>query len=136
MTDPDLVARKLAAIETHLRELRELANLDRMDEDVKEERFITATLRLVLQNVIDVAAHIVADDRLGAPKTLRQTFQILGRAGRLDRELAESLGRMAGLRNLLVHEYAALDLDRVRTIVKDHLGDIDGFVETVRARLR
>ena len=106
-----------------------------MAVDIKEERFVTATLRLVLQNVIDVAAHIVADDRLGAPQTLRQTFLILARAERLEPSLAESLGRMAGLRNLLVHEYAALDLERVRSIVENDLRDIEAFVETVRARL-
>lgn len=135
MTDPETVARKLATIETHLRELRELARLDRLESDIKEQRFVTATLQLLLQNVIDVASHVVADDRLGTPKSQRHTFQVLAQAHRLDEDLARNLGRMAGFRNLLVYQYAALDLDRVRAVVEEHLDDLDRFVEAIRARL-
>jgi hypothetical protein len=40
-TDPDLVAKTLAFIETRLRELSTLARLDRIREDLKEGRFVT-----------------------------------------------------------------------------------------------
>lgn len=40
MTDPELLAKKLAEIETHVRELREEADLSRLRSDIKEERFV------------------------------------------------------------------------------------------------
>ncbi|HVR30967.1 MAG TPA: hypothetical protein VMS86_15700 [Thermoanaerobaculia bacterium] len=48
MTDPDLVAKKLAQIETRLCELRTEADLSRLHEDVKEERFVAHTLQLAV----------------------------------------------------------------------------------------
>ena len=35
---------------------------------------------------------------------------------------------MAGFRNLLVHEYMQIDLDRVYDLLQNHLGDFRTFV--------
>ncbi len=40
MTDAELVAKKLAFIETSCRELRQLADLERIRTDVRERRFV------------------------------------------------------------------------------------------------
>jgi hypothetical protein len=44
MTDLDLVAKKLALIETCVRELRSLARPEQIRHDVREERFVEHTL--------------------------------------------------------------------------------------------
>jgi hypothetical protein len=44
VTDQDLVAKKLAFIETCLRELRQQARPDRLSADVRELRFVEHTL--------------------------------------------------------------------------------------------
>ena len=46
MTDPDLVAKKLAVIETSVRELRTLARPEEVTRDVKEQRFVEHTLQV------------------------------------------------------------------------------------------
>ena len=105
MTDSDLVAQKLAEVETYLHELRTLARLDRLLTDLKEQRFVCHTLQLAVQAVLDVASHIVSDERLGEPANLRELFVLLARGGWIEREQVPSLQKMAGFRNLLVHEY-------------------------------
>lgn len=65
MTDQDLVAKKLAFIETCLRELRQQARPDRLSTDVREIRFVEHTLPIAIQAALDVASHIVSDNRLG-----------------------------------------------------------------------
>ena len=65
MTDPDLIAKKLAESETYVRELRTLVSLENIKTEVKEERFAAHTLQLAIQNTLDVASHIVSDERLG-----------------------------------------------------------------------
>lgn len=40
MTDRDLVAKKLARIVTCLHELRTIASVDRIRDDVREKRFV------------------------------------------------------------------------------------------------
>lgn len=135
MTDAELIAKKLAMIETCQRELRELGRLDRIRSDVRERRFVEHTLQIAIQAVLDIASHIVSDERLGEPETNRELFELLARAGWLDRELSEALQRMAGFRNILVHGYAHVDLGIVEQAVTDGLGDLEAFVAAVRVRL-
>ena len=72
MTDADLIAKKLAVVRTCCRELRELARIERIRSDVRERRFIEHTLQVAIQAVLDVASHIVSDERLGEPDTNRE----------------------------------------------------------------
>lgn len=136
MTDAELVAKKLALIETYLRELRELANPAALASDLRERRFIEHTLQIAIQVVLDVASHIVSDDRLGEPETNAQLFDRLADAGWISGAQRRTLGAMAGFRNILVHGYANVDLAIVREVVENHLGDLEDFVLAVRARLQ
>lgn len=135
MTDPELVAKKLAFIETCVRELRTLARPELIADDVREERFVEHTLQLAIQAALDVGSHIVSDDRLGEPETGRDVFRLLARAGVVTGPLAERLERMAGFRNVVVHLYQDVDLDIVRDVVLNRLGDLLELVAAVRRRL-
>lgn len=134
MTDADLVAKKLAVVETSCRELREIARPDRIRTDVRERRFVEHTLQVAIQAVLDVASHIVSDERLGEPETNRALFPLLESAGWIDAELSASLQRMAGFRNVLVHGYADVDLDIVADAARAGLADLERFVAAVRGR--
>jgi uncharacterized protein YutE (UPF0331/DUF86 family) len=135
VTDPDLIAKRLAFIETRLRELTTMARLDRVHEDLKEERFVEHTLQLAIQAALDVASHIVSDERLGEPATNRDLFDRLATGGWISKELAAKLGDMAGFRNVLVHGYQDVDLDIVVDAARNRLEDLTVFVAAVRKRL-
>ncbi len=135
MTDADLVAKKLAVIETCCREVRELARLDRIRADVRERRFVEHTLQVAIQAALDVASHIVSDERLGEPATNRDLFVLLESAGWIGSELSDALQRMAGFRNVLVHGYAEVDLGVVEDAARAGLADLARFVTAVRDRI-
>lgn len=135
MTDSALVGKRLAFIETCLQELRGLARPEALRDDIREQRFVEHTLQLSIQAAMDVASHIVSDDRLGEPATNRELFDRLARAGWVDGGLADRLSAMAGFRNVLVHGYTDVDLAIVRDILTRHLGDLDAYIEAVRGRL-
>lgn len=135
MTDADLIAKRLAFIETRLRELATMARLDRVHDDLKEERFVEHTLQLAIQAALDVASHIVSDERLGEPATNRDLFDRLAAGGWISRDLAAKLGDMAGFRNVLVHGYQDVDLDIVVDAARNRLEDLTVFVAAVRKRL-
>lgn len=135
MTDPALVAKKLALIESCVSDLRRLANPSAIETDVRERRFVEHTLQIAIQAALDVASHIVSDWRLGEPRTNRELFDLVHRDGWLDADLAASLRNMAGFRNVLVHGYDDVDLGVVRDVVMNHLGDLESFVQAVRRRL-
>jgi uncharacterized protein YutE (UPF0331/DUF86 family) len=135
MTDAALVAKKLAFIETCVRELRTLARPERIADDVREQRFVEHTLQLAIQAALDVASHIVSDERLGEPDTNRDVFRLLERAGIVPADLGTRLEQMAGFRNVVVHLYQDVDLGIVRDVVENHLDDLLQFAAAMRQRL-
>ena len=135
MTDPQLLAKKLALIETCVAELRRLAQPDLLDTDVREERFVEHTLQIAIQAAQDVASHIVSDERLGEPRTNRELFDLLLRGGWLTESEVRPLSQMVGFRNVLVHGYGDIDLSVVRDILENHLDDLLQFAATIREKL-
>jgi uncharacterized protein YutE (UPF0331/DUF86 family) len=127
--------KRLAQIETCVHDLQTLAHLGEIRRDVREERFVERTLQIAIQAGLDVAAHIVADERLGEPRTNRGLFDALENHGWIPGDLATELRRMAGLRNVLIYGYGDVDLDIVEEIVRHHVGDLLRFVQVIRGRL-
>jgi uncharacterized protein YutE (UPF0331/DUF86 family) len=135
VTDPALVAKKLALIETCLSDLQRLARPEAIDTDVRERRFVEHTLQMAIQAALDVASHIVSDRRLGEPRTNRELFDLLQRDGWIDHVLTAALRNMAGFRNVLVHGYDDVDLRVVHDVLDTHLVDLTAFISAVRARI-
>ena len=77
MTDVELLEKKLAFIETCVRELRQLSQPERIEHDIREERFVAHTLQIAIQAALDIASHIVSERRLGEPRTNRELFALL-----------------------------------------------------------
>ena len=135
MTDADLVRKRLAFIETCLRELAQIADSERVEHDVRERRFVEHTLQIAIQAALDIASHVVASDRLGEPSSNHELFEMLERAGWVSPALGSELRKMAGFRNVLVHGYTAVDSAIVRDVLEHRLGDLKAFVESIRRRL-
>jgi len=135
VTDPELLAKKLAFIETCVGDLRRLARPEAIQSDLREERFVEHTLQIAVQAALDVASHIVSDERLGEPRTNRELFDLLARNGWVTDEQAGVLGNMTGVRNILVHGYGDVDTSIVRDVLENHLDDLLGFVREMRSKL-
>lgn len=135
MTDRNLVAKKLAEIETLVQELRTLGRPEEIRSDYREQRFTERMLHISIEAVLDVASHIVSDERLGEPQTNRDLIDLLERYNWLSAELAARVQDMVGFRNVLVHGYSKVDLGIVEEVVRHHLDDLLDFVRAIRGRL-
>ncbi|MPZ20194.1 MAG: DUF86 domain-containing protein [Luteitalea sp.] len=133
MVDRDLILRKIADIDLYLEQLRSYreVELDAYRADWKTQRIVERTLHLVIEVCMDVADHIVADRQLRVPDTGAATFDILAEAGVLARPLADSLGRMVGFRNILVHDYARLDPSLVLRAIRTDVRDVQEFRDAI-----
>jgi uncharacterized protein YutE (UPF0331/DUF86 family) len=132
MIDAELLAKKIAFVETCVSDLQRLAQPERIESDLREERFVAHTLQLAIQAALDAASHIVSSNRLGEPETNHELFQILRREAVLPEDLAESLRRMVGFRNILVHGYQTVDKQVLRHVVEHNLDDLLAFSRHVR----
>ncbi|MBI3203853.1 MAG: DUF86 domain-containing protein [Myxococcales bacterium] len=126
---------KLAQVETYVAELRRLARPELMASDLRERRFIEHTLQIAIQAALDVASHIVSDERLGEPRTNQALFDLLAAGGWVTEETALAMRRAVGFRNVVVQGYASVDVEVVRDVVEHHLGDLLVFAKAIRSRL-
>lgn len=92
----------------------------------KQDR-IVLNIQRACEASIDLAMHVVSERKLGVPKTSREAFGLLTEVGLLEAKLAEKLMKMVGLRNIAVHDYQALDLDILESIVVNHIHDFKLF---------
>jgi uncharacterized protein YutE (UPF0331/DUF86 family) len=128
MVDEDVVLAKVANIQRCLGRVREkvgddLARLDNVDlQDI-----VVLNVQRAIQSAIDLAAHVVASEGLGLPDTIRANFELLEKRGIIDSEVAGAMSRMCGFRNIAVHDYATLDREILKAIVRDRLGDLEAF---------
>jgi uncharacterized protein YutE (UPF0331/DUF86 family) len=88
---------------------------------------IVLNLQRSCEASIDAAMHLVRIHKLGIPTESRQAFEFLVKAGRLDADLGSKLIGMVGFRNVAVHNYQELDLDILRSILAERLGDLRTF---------
>ena len=135
MTDRDLLEKKLAFIETCVYQLRELARPEQIESDIREERFTAHTLQIAIQASLDIASYIVSDRRLGEPETNRELFDLLRKDQWLSPELAETMQKMAGFRNIVVHGYQRMEPLILRDIIENRLDDLIAFTAAIRVRL-
>ena len=124
---------KAAMIERCVARVREeydgdAANL--LANQTKQDAIIL-NIQRACEAAIDLAMHRVRVHRLGIPQDSRDAFELLARAGQLDRGLAETMKRMVGFRNIAVHDYQALSLVIVQAIIERHLDDFREFA-TIR----
>lgn len=61
------------------------------------------------------------------PDSARAAFEALASSGVISVELAVRLGRAAGMRNLLVHDYTRIDRSLLAAVVQHDLEDLRAF---------
>jgi uncharacterized protein YutE (UPF0331/DUF86 family) len=125
----DVVLNKAATIERCVKRVRDLYADDdaNLFEDITRQDAIVLNLQRACEAAIDLAMHLVRRQRLGVPQESREAFSLLAEAEVLDPRLAAALARMVGFRNVAVHEYQALQLPIVRSIIRERLADLLEF---------
>lgn len=133
--DPVYIHRALADL-AQLREyLRGRATLSgaALAGDFTLRMAVLHTLQLAIQIVLDVGAHLLADRAGGPIDEYGEIGPRLARERLIPSDLGETLTRMARFRNLLVHQYADIDLDRVALVIQTGLADFETFESCIRA---
>ena len=137
MVDERRIARLLQRIASELSYLQARAADDRARLRGDVERLSGLKYRYVttIEGVINVAQHLCASEGWGPPKDNADAVRLLGRHDVVDPQLAERLAQAVGFRNLLVHQYADVDDDRVVAFL-DEIGTLERFVQETSAWLR
>lgn len=124
---------RLAELRRHLDHLRairpRIAGRESLDRDLSLHNDVLFSLLTVCQLVIDIAGELSAR-RGDAFEDYTQAVRNLARDDRFSAQLVRELERLPGFRDVIVHEYVALDMDRVIGAL-DELAPIDEFANIV-----
>lgn len=135
MVDPDCLAWLLRRLDGEVGYLRRRAAEDDGEALLADEerlsglkyRFVTA-----LETTITVAQHLSATQRWSAPTSNADSLRQLGRHQVIDVELGARLASAVGMRNVLVHAYADVDVDDQRVVAAlGDVGDLEAFSAAV-----
>lgn len=128
------LAERLVELRRHLDHLGELrprvTGREPLERDLSLHNDVLFSLLTVCQLVIDMAGELSArrGDRFeDYPEAVRN----LARDSRFSVEMVRALERLPGFRNVVVHEYVALDMDRVVDALHA-LDPIERFLAVVR----
>lgn len=135
--DRDVILAKLESLHRCIRRLEEKRppTAAELAEDVDCQDILAVNLARAVQISVDIAAHLIAEEGGPAPRTMSETFEILGRMGLIGPEVAARLQRAVGFRNLAVHQYDRIDWHRVHDMLRDGLPDFRAFATAILARM-
>ena len=128
----DVVLNKISVIERCKKRILDV--YDQKPENLKDytkQDSIILNIQRACEACIDLAMHIVAQERLGLPQTSRDAFDMLESSSIIDEEIAKRLKAMVGFRNIAIHDYQTINLNILEQIVEKHLEDFTDFTKQI-----
>jgi uncharacterized protein YutE (UPF0331/DUF86 family) len=133
MTDKELVLRKLSMLRTHIARVvrRRPSDVEvlRAHEDLQDA--IAMSLFVSLQEAIDIAFHIAADEGWGIPASNAESFTVLAEHDAIDKELAAKLAQTVKVRNRIAHGYASVDIERLWQEIPEGVAQLEDFATSI-----
>jgi uncharacterized protein YutE (UPF0331/DUF86 family) len=138
MVDEAVRAAKVAAVADAVRRVREVLppRAEGLAEDRTTREIIVLNVFVAVQECLSLASHWLADRGRRVPSSYGEVFLALADDGAIDHDLARRLGSAAGFRNLIAHQYGAIDFRRVHEIASRDLDDLLEFCRRVATESR
>jgi uncharacterized protein YutE (UPF0331/DUF86 family) len=137
MVDKDLVLAKAGSVKRHIDRIKakSVADMAIFLRDLDRQESVAFNMHLAIQNCMDIAAHVISDGGLGVPGSAGDMFFLLHENGYLSADLAERMVKAVGFRNLLVHEYEKIDLQRLHQAAEKNVDDLIEYLSAVFSKL-
>ncbi|MBI2666018.1 DUF86 domain-containing protein [Candidatus Woesearchaeota archaeon] len=131
------IADKLDELTRYYDELLEdLPTKDDFEEKRVLRRSIEKTLELIADTITDIALILISEFGFEKPLDAREAIDALVVHKILTKQLGEKIKDLISFRNLLVHRYGKIDVEReYETIQEDH-GDIQEFIKEIDTHLK
>ena len=138
MVSKEKIFQKFNLLDEYLKILKDIAEhpLDTFLDDKILIGSAKYYLQVSIESCLDVANHIIASERLRAPKDYADSFKIVEEEGLVTAKLGNRLQQMAKFRNRLVHLYADIDDSNVHQYINKDVKDLLEFKSLVIGRYR
>ncbi len=131
------IEQRLDELSERLARLKPLQDKKRaeFDQDPYLRDIVERNLEVAAQCCIDICHRIISQENARKPTDYYDAILRMGELGVLPPAFARQLAPLAGFRNVLVHEYLALDWDHVYRHMEE-LGDLERFAQLIRRWLQ
>lgn len=121
-------------------ELKDLEKFKQIDFNAyREDRDKRRNLERLIENVVnaslDMAKIILSGEDLELPDTYKETFDRLGEAKIITRDLASSLGKFFHLRNILSHQYLDIKWRMIKDFISEAERTFGEFFKVIKDRI-
>lgn len=127
----DVILNKCATLERCVQRVKEEYQKagKHFDTDYTRQDAAILNIQRACEASLDIGQYLIRRERLGVPQSYREVFTLLAEHQWIDSDLAETLKKMVGFRNIAVHNYQELALPVVKAIIEKHLADFLRFKE-------
>lgn len=133
MVDKKIILKHLDELEKCIKQLGKHKNctVQQLLSDFDLRWAVERGLQLAVQNVLDISSHILVDAQVSGLDDYTSMIDQMGVKGIIPEDFAKKIRGMAGLRNVLVHDYVDIDTQKLHTYVIAGLGDFKKFAKYI-----
>jgi len=133
MKAKESIARKLVVMKrcTDFLRANQHVSLEELEKNYALRSAVERNFQVAIEAALDTAEVIISEEGFEKPEDYREAILTLGRKGVLPPEFAKRFAPAAGFRNVLVHGYAKIDLEKLRNFLLKGPKDFDEFARYV-----
>jgi uncharacterized protein YutE (UPF0331/DUF86 family) len=138
MINLEIIERHLQNMEEALCELAKYKGIpvEKIRDDLGLQWAMEKGLQVLIQNLLDIGAHILSGTFKNDWDDYSEIILKLGTYGVIPPDFSEKIKGMAGLRNILIHDYLRIDLEKLREFISFRLEDFLAFMRFIRDYLK
>ncbi|MFW6174098.1 MAG: type VII toxin-antitoxin system HepT family RNase toxin [Elusimicrobiota bacterium] len=106
-------------------------SLTQIKKDYTLQGAICRYFQLSVECVIDIAELLISSLGFRKPATGFEAIEILGENNIIPPQFSKKFAPIVGFRNILVHDYTSIDLDKVYQHLKEDLKDFNLFAKLI-----
>ncbi len=132
MLEKDAILSKISIIKNCLKTVKKAVKNDpkRLKDFMVQDVFVL-NIQRAAQACIDMANIVITQKNLELPRSYKNAFFILEKEKVISSGVALKMQKMAGFRNISIHEYQEINVDILKSIFKNHLNDFELFYSEI-----
>jgi uncharacterized protein YutE (UPF0331/DUF86 family) len=125
----DIIFAKISTIKKCLQRIVDTTKLnpDCLENDIDKQDIFMINLQRAIQATIDISNIIIKSFNLNLPVNYANAFEIIEKHNFIDSEIKEKMIKMSGFRNIAVHDYQTINIEILKSILKNNLNDFEEF---------
>lgn len=133
MVDKKIILKHLDELEKCIKQLGKHKNCTarQLLSDFDLRWAIERGLQLAIQNVLDISSHILVETGTNGLDDYTSMIDQMGVKGIIPKDFAKKIRGMAGLRNVLVHDYVDIDTQKLHSYATAGLDDFKKFAKYI-----